>query len=180
MASGLETLSGQAFGAQQFEKIGHQTYTAIFSLIIVCVPLSVLWIYMGNLLKLVGQDPEISYEAGKFLTWLVPTLFGYATLQPLIRYYQMQSLITPMLISSCITLCFHVPVCWALVFKSGLKNLGGAVAMGISMWLNVIILSLYMKYSHTCAKTRASMSMRIFYGVKEFFRFAIPAAGMIW
>ncbi|PIN00432.1 putative membrane protein, predicted efflux pump [Handroanthus impetiginosus] len=179
MATALETISGQAFGAQQYEKIGTQTYTAILSLNIVCIPLSILWIYMGNVLKLVGQDPEISREAGKFMKWLIPALFGYATLQPLIRYYQMQSLIFPMLISSCVTLCFHVPVCWALVFKSGLQNLGGAVSMGLSMWLNVTILSLYMMYSSSCAKTRAPISMKIFEGIREFFRFAIPSAVMI-
>ncbi|KAL0463517.1 UNVERIFIED_CONTAM: protein DETOXIFICATION 12 [Sesamum latifolium] len=170
MAGALETISGQAFGAQQYEKLGTQTYTAIFSLIIVCIPLSIVWINMGHLLKFVGQDPQISHEAGKFMMWLVPALFGYAVLQPLIRYYQMQSLILPMLISSCVTLCFHVPVCWALVFKSGLENLGGAVAMSLSMWLNVTILSLYMKHSPACAKTRSQISMKIFEGIKEFFR----------
>ncbi|KAL7090928.1 hypothetical protein ACP275_12G073200 [Erythranthe tilingii] len=179
MASALETISGQAFGAQQYEKVGTQTYTAIFSLVIVCIPLSILWIYMGNVLEFVGQDPQISQEAGKFTMWLVPALFGYATLQPLIRYYQIQSLILPMLISSCFTLCFHVPVCWALVFKSGLHNLGGAVAIGLSMWLNVTILSLYMMFSPSCAKTRAPFSMKIFQGITEFFRFAVPSAVMI-
>ncbi|KAG8366682.1 hypothetical protein BUALT_Bualt17G0104900 [Buddleja alternifolia] len=179
MASALETLSGQAYGAQQYEKLGTQTYTAIFSLIVVCIPISVLWIYMGNLLKFIGQDPQISHEAGKFTMWLVPALFAYAILQPLIRYYQMQSLIVPICISSCITICFHIPVCWVLVFKSGLEKLGGAVAIGLSMWLNVTFLSLYMKYSSKCAKTRAPISMKIFEGIREFFRFAIPSAVMI-
>lgn len=180
MASALETISGQAFGAKQYEKIGTQTYTAIVSLIIVCIPVSILWIYVENLLKFVGQDPQISHEAGKMVMWLIPALFAYAALQPLIRYYQIQSLIRPMLISSSITLCFHIPLCWALVYKSGLKNIGGAVAMDLSMWLNVIILSLYMKYSPHCRKTRAPISMTIFEGVKEFFQFAIPSAVMIW
>ncbi|XP_073055166.1 protein DETOXIFICATION 14-like isoform X1 [Primulina eburnea] len=179
MACALETLGGQAFGAQQYEKLGTQTYTAICSLIVVCIPLSILWIYMGNVLIFFGQDPQISHEAGKFLTWLIPALFGYATFQPMVRYYQMQSLIFPMLISSCITLCFHIPLCWALVYKSGLENLGAAVAMDISEWLNVSILGLYMKYSSVCAKTRAQISMKIFDGVKDFFRFAIPSAVMV-
>ncbi|KAL2546116.1 MATE efflux family protein [Forsythia ovata] len=126
-----------------------------------------------------GQDPQISQEAGKFTLWLVPALFGYATLQPLIRYFQMQSMILPMLISSCITICFHIAVCWVLVFKSGLKNIGAAVAMDLSMWLNVTILGLYMKFSSTCEKTRAPFSMEIFEGMKEFFRFAVPSAVMI-
>ncbi|CAI9785416.1 unnamed protein product [Fraxinus pennsylvanica] len=179
MASALETLSGQAYGAQQYKRIGTQTYTAIFSLIIVCIPLSVLWIFLGKVLVFVGQDPQISHEAGKFTMWLVPALFGYATLQPLIRYFQMQSMILPMLISSCITICFHIAVCWVLVFKSGLKNIGAAAAMDLSMWLNVTILGLYMKFSSTCEKTRAPLSMDIFKGMKEFFRFAVPSAVMI-
>ncbi|KAL0408918.1 UNVERIFIED_CONTAM: protein DETOXIFICATION 12 [Sesamum radiatum] len=179
MGSALETLSGQAYGAEQYQKLGTQTYTAIFCLNIVCIPLSVLWVYMGHLLRFAGQDPQISHEAGKFTTWLVPCLFGCATLQPLIRYYQMQSLIFPMLVSSCFIICFHVPVCWLLVFKSGLDSLGAAVAMGLSMWLNVIMLCLYMKYSSTCEKTRTRISMNVFQGIGEFFRFAIPSAAMI-
>ncbi|CAI9785417.1 unnamed protein product [Fraxinus pennsylvanica] len=179
MASALETLSGQAYGAQQYKRIGTQTYTAIFSLIIVCIPLSVLWIFLGKMLVFVGQDPQISYEAGKYTMWLVPALFGYATLQPLIRYFQIQSMILPMLISSCITICFHIAVCWVLVFHFGLKNIGAAVAMDLSMWLNVTILGLYMKFSSTCEKTRAPISIEIFEGMKEFFRFAIPSAVMI-
>ncbi|KAL3631375.1 hypothetical protein CASFOL_024359 [Castilleja foliolosa] len=179
MASALETISGQAFGAKQYEKIGTQTYTAIFSLLIVCIPLSILWIYMGPVLVFVGQDPHISHEAGKFTTWLIPALFGYATLQPLIRYYQMQSMVLPMLMSSIVTLCFHVPVCWALVYKTGLGSVGGAIAMGVSMWLNVTILSMYMICSSKCAKTRAPISMKVFEGIREFFKFAVPSAIMI-
>lgn len=180
MASGLETLSGQAFGAQQYEKIGTQTYTAIFCLVTVSIPLSILWLYTADMLKFVGQDPQISIEAGKYLTWLIPTLFAYAFFQPLVRFYQIQSLIFPMILSSFITLCFHIPVCWALVFKSGLGNLGGAVAMGLSTWLNVGILSLYMAYSSACEQTRSRISCKIFDGMKEFFGFAIPSAIMIW
>ncbi|KAJ6899192.1 protein DETOXIFICATION 12-like [Populus alba x Populus x berolinensis] len=179
MASALETLCGQAYGAKQYKKLGTQTYTAIFCLNLVCIPLSVIWIYMGKILHFTGQDPAISHEAGKFTVWLVPSLFAYATLQPLIRYFQTQSFIMPMLISSCATLCFHIPLCWALVYKSGLKNVGSAVAMGISYWLNVIFLGLYIKYSSACAKTRVPVYKELFYGVGEFFRFAIPSAVMI-
>lgn len=179
MASALETISGQAYGAQQYKKLGTQTYTAIFSLTLVCIPLSVLWIYFGKILNFIGQDPLISHEAGRFSTYLLPSLFGYAFLQPLVRFFQSQSLVMPMVASSWATLCLHIPLCWALVFKSGLGNLGGAVAMGISYWLNIIFLVLYMKFSSSCAATRSPLSMEIFHGIGEFFRFAIPSAIMI-
>ncbi|XVE84900.1 hypothetical protein DITRI_Ditri17bG0048700 [Diplodiscus trichospermus] len=179
MACALETLCGQAYGAQQYRKLGIHTYTAIFCLILVCIPLSLLWIYMGRLLVFIGQDPLISHEAGKFIRWLIPALFAYATFQPLVRYFQTQSLITPMLICSSASLLFHIPLCWALVFKSGLENIGGALAISISNWLNVIFLALYMWYSPTCTKTRAPITMELFQGIREFFRFAIPSAVMV-
>lgn len=180
MASGLETLCGQAFGAQQYQKLGTLTYTAIFSLILVSFPLSLMWINMEKILVMIGQDPLISHEAAKFTTWLVPALFGFAILQPLVRYYQMQSLVLPMLISSFASLVLHIPLSWILVFKTGLHTLGAALAISISIWENVIFLSLYMRYSSTCAKTRAPISMEIFKAIGEFFRFAVPSAVMIW
>ncbi|KAB2091030.1 hypothetical protein ES319_A03G162800v1 [Gossypium barbadense] len=137
MACALETLCGQAYGAQQYRKLGIHTYTAIFCLILVCIPLSILWLYMGRLLVFIGQDPLISQEA------------------------------------------VHIPLCWALVFKSGLESIGGAIAISISNWLNVIFLALYMLYSPTCTKTRAPITMELFQGIREFFRFAIPSAVMI-
>ncbi|KAI4357718.1 hypothetical protein L6164_001650 [Bauhinia variegata] len=179
LASGLETLCGQAYGAQQYHRFGIQTYTAMFSLILVCLPLSLIWINMGKILVFMGQDPLISQEAGKFIIWLVPALFAFAILQPLIRFFLMQSLIIPMLMSSCATFCLHIPLCWALVFKSGLNNVGAALAISVSTWLNVIFLGLYMKYSPACAKTRAPVSVEIFHGIKEFFRFAVPSAVMV-
>ncbi|KAK8529543.1 hypothetical protein V6N13_102453 [Hibiscus sabdariffa] len=179
MACALETLCGQAYGAQQYRKVGIHTYTAIFCLVLVCIPLSILWLYMGRLLVYIGQDPLISREAGKFIRWLIPALFAYATFQPLVRYFQTQSLITPMLVCSCASLLVHIPLCWALVFKSGLENIGGALAISISNWINAIFLALYMRYSPTCTKTRVPVTMELFQGIAEFFRFAIPSAVMI-
>nr|GMD29370.1 protein DETOXIFICATION 12-like [Ipomoea batatas] len=179
MACALETLSEHSYGAKQYYKLGMQTYTTIFSLVIVCIPLAILRTYMGKVLVFIGQDPLISREAGKFLKWLVSALFSYSTLQPLIRFFHMQSMIYPMLLSSCVTICFHIPLCWVMVFKSGLSNLGAAVAIGVSMWLNVTIHALYMKFSTACTRTRSLMSWEIFHGVKEFFRYAIPYAVII-
>ncbi|KAA3482835.1 MATE efflux family protein 5-like [Gossypium australe] len=149
----------------------NNTETAIFCLILVCIPLSVLWLNMGRLLVFIGQDPLISHEAGNFISWLIPALFGYAT-------FQTQSLITPMLICSCASLMVHIPLCWVLVFKSGLESIG-ALAISISNWLNAIFLSLYMWYSPTCTETRVPITMELFQGFREFFHFAIPSAVMV-
>ncbi|KAG6601261.1 Protein DETOXIFICATION 10, partial [Cucurbita argyrosperma subsp. sororia] len=178
MASALETLCGQAYGAGQYQKFGNHVYTAILCLLFVCLPITLLWVNIGKLLVLIGQDPLISREVGKFMIWLIPALFAYAFLHPLMRYYQMQVFVLPMLIFSWITFCLHIPLCWVLVYKTGLKNLGGALAMNISYWFNVILLALYMKFSPKCEKTRGVVSMELFKGIGIFLHFAIPSAVM--
>ncbi|KAK8467380.1 hypothetical protein PHAVU_007G034600 [Phaseolus vulgaris] len=179
MSCALETQCGQAYGAQQYRKFGVQIYTAIVSLTLACLPLTLLWVYLGKLLIILGQDPLISQEAGKFALCMVPALFAYATLQSLVRFFFMQSLISPLVISSSITLCFHVAFSWLMVFKSGLGNIGAAFSISTSYWLNVILLGLYMKFSTQCEKTRVPISMELFHGIGEFIRYAIPSAGMI-
>ncbi|KAF7808810.1 protein DETOXIFICATION 14-like [Senna tora] len=175
LSCALETLCGQANGAKQYRKFGVQIHTGIFSLILSCLPLCLLWLNLGKLLVFLGQDPLIAHEAGKFAVCMIPALFGYATLQALIRYYLMQRLITPLVTSSLFTIAFHIALCWTLVFKSSLGRFGAAFAIGASYWLNVILLGLYMTFSASCAKTRVPVSLELFHGIGEFFRFAIPS-----
>ncbi|CAJ1977452.1 unnamed protein product [Sphenostylis stenocarpa] len=179
MSCALETQCGQAYGAQEYRKFGVQIYTAMVALTLACVPLTILWMNLGKLLILLGQDPLISQEAGKFALFMIPALFAYAPLHSLVRFFLMQSLISPLVVSSSITVCFHVALSWLMVFKSGLGNIGAALSIGTSYWLNVILLGLYMKFSPDCEKTRVPISMELFHGIGEFIRYAIPSAGMI-
>lgn len=117
----------QAYGAQQYHKFGVQIYAATSSITLICFPISLPWIFMGRLLVLLGQDPEISCEAETFIVCLIQALFAYATLQPTVQYFQTQSLVMPMLMSSCLVLAFHVLLCWLMVFRLGLGAFGGAL-----------------------------------------------------
>ncbi|KAL0332448.1 UNVERIFIED_CONTAM: protein DETOXIFICATION 14 [Sesamum calycinum] len=179
MASALETLCGQAFGAKQYQKLGVYTYASIICLLLVCLPISLLWIFMDKLLIFMGQDPSISVEAGRYAVWLIPALFPYAILQSLVRYLQTQSLILPMLWSSVAALLFHIPVCWALVFKLELGTAGAALTIGLSYWFNVFLILAYVKCSSTCKKTDAPSSKDILPSMREFSRFAVPSAVMV-
>ncbi|KAG8384118.1 hypothetical protein BUALT_Bualt04G0085100 [Buddleja alternifolia] len=179
MASALETLCGQAYGAGHYKRLGTFSYGAILSISIVCLPLSLVFICTEKLLLWTGQDPLISAEAGKFAVQLIPTLFPYAILQCLVRYLQSQSLILPMVWSSLASLCFQIPLCWAFIFKLNLGNAGAALSIGISYWFNVVLLVLYVKYSPACSRTRPPFSKDVLITVREFFRLAIPSAAMV-
>ncbi|KAK3134890.1 hypothetical protein QOZ80_5BG0412040 [Eleusine coracana subsp. coracana] len=179
MASGLETLCGQAYGAKQYDKLGLQTYRAIVTLVVVSIPISLLWLFIGKLLILIGQDPLISKETGRYIAWLIPALFAYAVSQPLTKFLQSQSLIIPMLWPSIATLLLHIPLCWLLVFKTSLGFIGASLAISLSYWLNVIMLAVYIRYSSACKETRSPPTVEAFKGVGLFLRLALPSALML-
>lgn len=180
LAGGLETLCGQAFGARQYQKLGIYTNSGIISLIAICPIICFPWIFMKKLLLALGQDPLVSHNAQNYSLCLIPALFANAILQPITRFMQTQSLIRPMLITYFCILCFHIPVCWILLFKLNLGILGAAVSFSLSTWLNVVLVSPYVMYSSSCKDTRAKLSKEAFLAIKQLFVFGLPSALMLW
>lgn len=180
LVGGLETLCGQAYGAQEYQKLGFYTQSAIISLNLVSFLISISWIFMDKFLVLIGQEPQISQEARKYSVWLIPALFGCSILKPIVRFLQTQSLTLPMLYSSFLVLCFHVPLCWILVYKLEMGIVGAAVAFDLSTWLNVLLLGFYVMFSSACEKTRPRLSTHSFLGIREFSKLAVPSAVMVW
>ena len=111
------------------------------------VLLAIIWANSRSLLLAVGQDDQIAAQAGHYAQFLIPGLFAYGLLYSLQRFLQTQNIVFPMMITAGITTLLHLPVCWTLVFKCGLGNRGAALATGVSYWINVILLALYVKFS---------------------------------
>jgi len=179
LATALETLCGQAYGAKQYHMLGIYVQRAAFILYLVSVPIAVVWWNMDSVLVFLGQDPEISNLAGVYARYLVPTIFAVATLQPLVKFLQTQSLVLPMATFSVTTLILHVPLCWILIYKLGIGFRGAAIASSISNWLNVLWHALYVHYSAACKRTWTSFSLEAFYDLPAFMKLAIPSAVMI-
>ncbi|RYR64690.1 hypothetical protein Ahy_A03g010755 isoform C [Arachis hypogaea] len=179
MASALDTFCGQSYGAKQHGMVGIHMQRAMLILMILCIPLSIIWANTASILTALGQDPQISSEAGQYAKFMIPSLFAYGLLQCLNRFLQTQSLVFPMLFSSGVTTLLHILICWTMVFKSGLGNKGAAIANAISYWLNVFILMLYVKFSPSCLKTWTGFSREAFHNIPSFMRLAIPSAVMV-
>ncbi|KAI3844287.1 hypothetical protein MKW92_023034 [Papaver armeniacum] len=179
MASALDTLCGQSYGARQYHMLGIHMQRGMFVLLLVSIPLAFVLANTGRILIAVGQDPEISAEAGVYARYMIPCLFGYGLLQCHVRFLQTQNIVFPMMISSAMTALLHFLVCWVLVFKAGLGNKGAAIATSISCWINLTFLVLYVKYSGKCERTWTGFSKETLHDILNFIRLAIPSAIMV-
>ncbi|KAF8364564.1 hypothetical protein HHK36_033464 [Tetracentron sinense] len=174
-----ETLCGQAYGAKQYHMLGVHMQRAMLSLVVVSLPLAFIWFYTSNILIALGQDLEISINAGTFVRWMIPSLLAYGLLQCINRFLQTQNIVFPMMICSGITASFHILVCWVLVFNSGLRTNGAALANTISNWINVLQLVIYIKFSPACTRTWTGFSKEALHDILSFLMLAIPSAIMI-
>ncbi|XP_022135495.1 protein DETOXIFICATION 16-like isoform X2 [Momordica charantia] len=179
MASALDTFCGQSYGAKQYHMLGIHLQRAMFVLLLVSVPLAVIWANTGEILKFLGQDAQISAEAGKYALCMIPSLFAFGLLQCLNRFLQTQNIVFPMMVSSGIAALLHILICWILIFKTGLEIRGAALANAISYWLNVLMLILYVKFSSSCSKSWTGFSMQAFHNIPYFLKLAIPSALMV-
>ncbi|XP_006359543.1 protein DETOXIFICATION 16-like [Solanum tuberosum] len=179
LASALDTLCGQSYGAKQYHMLGIHMQRAMLVLLLVSVPLACIWANAGHILVLLGQDPEIAAEAGSYARYMIPTIFAYALLQCHIRFLQAQKNVIPMMFSAGITTLLHIFTCWILVFKSGLGNKGAALANSISYWINLLLLAAYVRISPSCKSTWTGFSKEAFHDIWTYMRLAIPSAVML-
>nr|POE63770.1 protein detoxification 16 [Quercus suber] len=72
MASALDTLCGQSYGAKQYHMMGIQMQRAMFVLFLVSIPLAIIWVNTRSLLILFGQENDIATAAGEYACFMVP------------------------------------------------------------------------------------------------------------
>ncbi|MED6112514.1 hypothetical protein PIB30_062401 [Stylosanthes scabra] len=91
MASALETLCGQAYGAGQVEMLGVYMQRSWIILLGACILLLPIYIYSEPILILLGQDHEIAELAGTFTIQSIPQMFSLAINFPTQKFLQAQS-----------------------------------------------------------------------------------------
>uniref|UniRef100_A0A0D9WTY4 Protein DETOXIFICATION n=1 Tax=Leersia perrieri TaxID=77586 RepID=A0A0D9WTY4_9ORYZ len=180
MGSALDTFCGQSYGAKQFGMLGTHTQRAIFVLMLMGVPLAFVLAFAGQILISLGQNPEISTEAGLYALWLIPGIFAYGLLQCLTKFLQTQNIVHPLVVCSGVTLVLHILLCWVMIHCFDLGNRGAALSTSLSYWFNVILLAIYVKVSEVGRRSWPGWSWEALKlkDVNMYLRLAIPSTLM--
>ncbi|KAJ0968347.1 hypothetical protein J5N97_025264 [Dioscorea zingiberensis] len=143
LASGLEPICGQAFGAKNHMILNLALQQTVVILMAACIPISLLWLSMHHLLLFSGQDPEISSAAHSFILFSLPDLLLQSLLHPLRIYLRSQSITLPLTLSSIFSLALHLPINYLLVSHLHLGISGVALS---TVFTNTILLLLLLSY----------------------------------
>ncbi|TXG60123.1 hypothetical protein EZV62_014696 [Acer yangbiense] len=178
MASALETLCGQAFGAKKYYMLGVYMQRSWIVLSMCCVLLLPLYIFASPVLKLLGQTKEVSELSGLVAMWMIPLHFSFAFQFPLQRFLQSQLKTMVIAWVALVSLLVHILVSWLFVYRMQLGVIGTAATLNISWWVLVFGLYGYV-ICGGCPLTWTGFSMEAFSGLWEFVKLSAASGVML-
>uniref|UniRef100_A0ACD5XGY4 Uncharacterized protein n=2 Tax=Avena sativa TaxID=4498 RepID=A0ACD5XGY4_AVESA len=179
MGSAVETLCGQAYGANKLDMLGVYMQRSTVLLMATGVPLAVFYVFSRPVLILLGESPEIARAAATFVYGLIPQIFAYAANFPIQKFLQAQSIMAPSAYISTATLAIHLVLSYLIVYKFGLGLLGASLMLSVSWWIIVIAQFVYILTGSRCRLTWTGFSLEAFSGLPEFLKLSLASAVML-
>nr|XP_023884500.1 protein DETOXIFICATION 27-like [Quercus suber] len=179
MASALETLCGQAYGARQYHMLGiylQRSWIVLFSCSILLLP---LFLFATPILKLMGQTDAVAEQSGVVAVWLIPMHLSFPFQFTLQRFLQSQVKTWVLAYISGGALALHVFVsCWFFVYKLRVGIVGAALTLDFSWWVTVLGLFVYVVCGG-CADSWTGFSGQAFVGLWDFFKLSVASGVMV-
>ncbi|KAK3001252.1 hypothetical protein RJ639_022057 [Escallonia herrerae] len=179
MASAVQTVCGQAYGAKRYRAMGIMFQKALILHLGAAVILTFLYWYSGAVLELLGQTKSIAAQGQIFARGLIFQLYAFTLSCPMQRFLQAQNIVNPLAYMAVGVFLFHILLTWVAVFVLDFGLLGAAFALGISWWILVILQGLYIVLSPSCKRTWTGFSTEAFKELWPYFKLTVASAVML-
>lgn len=177
MASALETLCGQAFGAGQLDLMGVYMQRSWIILSVTCFCLLPLYLYATPILLVLGQRQDIAEMAGIFTVQVIPQMFSLAINFPTQKFLQAQSKVSVLAWLGFADLIIHIFILYLFIHVFDWGTTGAAWAYNISAWLIAIAQVFYVV--GWCKDGWKGLSWLAFEDIWGFVRLSIASAVML-
>ncbi|KAM3365733.1 hypothetical protein ACQJBY_015418 [Aegilops geniculata] len=179
MGSAVETLCGQAYGAEKYEMLGVYLQRSTVLLMATGVPLAAMYAFSEPILLLLGQSPEIAGAAAEFAYGLIPQIFAYAANFPIQKFLQAQSIVAPSAYILTASMALHVAMSWVAVYRLGLGLLGASLTLSLTWWVLVAGQFAYIVLSPRCRETWTGFTWAAFADLAGFAKLSAASAVML-
>ncbi|XP_050280167.1 protein DETOXIFICATION 41-like [Quercus robur] len=179
MASAVQTVCGQAYGAKKYGALGIICQRAIVLHLGAAVLLTFLYWFSGPILIAIGQSESIAEQGQVFAHGLILQLYAFAISCPMQRFLQAQNIVNPLAYMAVGVFLLHILLSWLVVYVLDYGLLGAALTLSLSWWILVILNALYILLSPSCKDTWTGFSMKAFTGIWPYFKLTIASAVML-
>jgi len=177
---GMDPVATQAEGAGNGDRVGRTLQRGIVLAVLCALPIMASWGVAAEALRALGQDPELSGEAGRYLSLQVFSVAPFLVFQAQRQYLQARGIVAPALWVVLAANVFNIVANWALIFghlgfpAMGLE--GAAWATGLSRVVQCIGLALWIRWRglHRGAWVPWSAAAFELRGLREILAHGIP------
>ena len=144
--SALETHVAHAYGARQFRLCGEILNRARFILLMMLIPLTLILSQAESILLLLGQDPEVSQIAAKYIMYMIPSMvmFGLFDANRLFLNCLDETTVATTLVI--VALPLHGLLSYYIVYGLGMGWVGVNLAMFITYTFLFVSITLYSSF----------------------------------
>ncbi|GAV59994.1 MatE domain-containing protein [Cephalotus follicularis] len=179
MASAVQTVCGQAYGAKKYSSLGLICQRAIILHLGAAIPLTALYWFSGAALKAIGQSESIAEQGQIFARGLIPQLYAFAISCPMQRFLQAQNIVNPLAYMSVGVFLVHTLLTWVVVYVLDYGLIGAALTLSLSWCVLAILTGLYIVVSPSCKETWTGLSIRCLVGIWPYFKLTVASAVML-
>ncbi|KAK3014266.1 hypothetical protein RJ639_010268 [Escallonia herrerae] len=179
MATAVQTVCGQAYGAKKYGAMGIILQKAIILHLGAAILLSFLYWYSGAALLAMGQSKSIAAQGQIFSRGLIIQLYAFTLSCPMQRFLQAQNIVNPLAYMAVGVFLLHVLLTWLAVFVLDYGLLGAALVLSASWWILVILQGFYILFSPCCKDTWTGLSIEAFKGIWPYFKLTVASALML-
>ena len=180
MASAVQTVCGQAYGAKKYAAMGIICQRAIVLHLGAAVLLTFLYWFSGPILKAIGQTDSIADQGEIFARGLIPQLYAFAISCPMQRFLQVENIVNPLAYIAVGVFLLHILLTWLVVDVLEYGLIGAAPTLSLSWWILVIIPGLYIVFSPSCRETWTGLSLKALKGMWPYFKLTVASAVLLW
>lgn len=172
---GFEIMASKSYGAEDFYKIGVYYKKAILVIVIVLSIFSGISFGTECIFNLLGQNAAVSFKVYQYTIFMLPALWFASFFDLRTLYLNAQQIFSPPIVIQIFTTAGHFG--WCILFmKYDLDVVGIALAMNITLFLNFVLLEIYMLIMNPCKRSNAPWNRDILKGFREYIDITIPIA----
>ncbi|XP_062003823.1 protein DETOXIFICATION 21-like isoform X2 [Rosa rugosa] len=178
MASALETLCGQSYGAKQYDMLGVHLQRSWIVLFVSAFFLVPICIFTTPILEALGQEQNIAQVAGYISLWVIPVIFAFVLSFTCQMYLQAQSKNMIIAYLSAISIAIHILLSWLLTVKYQLGIPGAMVSTILAFWIPNIGQLLFI-ICGGCPQTWKGFSMLAFKDLWDVVKLSLSSGVML-
>lgn len=134
IATALDTLCPQAFGASKYHLVGSYVQKCIALTAVVMVPILLIWTFVGyEVVRLIVPDESTAKLASSYLLYIAPGIPAYILFESGKRYLQAQGIYH--LSTYVLFVCAPLNAFMNILLVKHIGYLGAPIAVAINYWL---------------------------------------------